>query len=267
MQIGLGLSLFACSGDGAGAAIAKNIMVSEVLALVTAVTGYVSLRLWAASGRPGMWPTVCGVLFLIHPAWTVSAIHGDCGREKLFLSYIITGFAGAWVFAQWQTGLLTKAGASPSPTKPNAGGDIRFPAGELPRSEGITDQIPHKPGKLAPGFQAETDIRSFFRADSSVLGAVLWLVAAVGIGLFGYEQYAWYDREFSKPEPNWVLGPLYFLAVASPEHEWIGYALLAIAIPCLLAVLRWPNRWTALLSSYTVVVWLLPGTIKALMTP
>jgi uncharacterized protein (TIGR03067 family) len=38
---------------------------------------------------------------------------------------------------------------------------------------------------------------------------------------------------------------------ASPADDWIGYALLAVAVPCLLSVVLWPNRRTALAASLT----------------
>ncbi len=98
----------------------------------------------------------------------------------------------------------------------------------------------------------------------------LRLLAAVPIALFANAQYRWYLRELrpgGKPSPNWVLGPLYFLVNTSPADDWIGYALLAVAVPCLLSVVVWPNRWTALVASLTAWAWVIPGTVKALMEP
>ena len=74
-----------------------------------------------------------------------------------------------------------------------------------------------------------------------------------------------FGQQFSGSRPNWVLGPLYFLANASPADDWIGYSLLAVAVPCLLSVVVWPNRWTAMVSSLTAWAWVLPVTVKLLL--
>jgi hypothetical protein len=60
------------------------------------------------------------------------------------------------------------------------------------------------------------------------------------------------------PEPNHVLGPLYYLANADKSDDWIGYIQLALLGPCLLPVLIRPNRWTALLASLAICAWLSP---------
>jgi hypothetical protein len=70
-------------------------------------------------------------------------------------------------------------------------------------------------------------------------GALRRLVAAVPVALFGYVQYSYFlkDRRLNRFfTPYRALGPLYFLANQSPEDDWVGYALLAVAVPCLLAV-------------------------------
>jgi hypothetical protein len=92
------------------------------------------------------------------------------------------------------------------------------------------------------------------------------LIAAMPVGLFAYVQYQWFvhDRRIhSGIEPDMVLGPLYFLANLSPADDWIGYLLLAGAVPCLLAVVVRPRRWTAVLACVTGLAWIVPGCIKA----
>ncbi len=98
------------------------------------------------------------------------------------------------------------------------------------------------------------------------VGALRRLIAAVPVGLFAYVQYAWFleDRRLRGWfEPYKVLGPLYFLANNNPADDWIGYALLAIAAPCLLAVVVWPTRWTALLAVAAGLAWVVPGCVDA----
>jgi hypothetical protein len=42
---------------------------------------------------------VAGLLMLVHPAWTVSAIHGDCGFAKREASYVLTAvFIGLLIY-------------------------------------------------------------------------------------------------------------------------------------------------------------------------
>jgi hypothetical protein len=96
-------------------------------------------------------------------------------------------------------------------------------------------------------------------------GALRRLVAAVPVALFGYVQYAYFlqDRRLSHFfKPYRALGPLYFLANQSPADDWIGYALLAVAVPCLLVVVVWPRRWTMLLAIVVALAWVFPGCIE-----
>jgi hypothetical protein len=98
-----------------------------------------------------------------------------------------------------------------------------------------------------------------------LLKLIRWILTTIPIGVFALAQAGWYARARESLEPNWVLGPLYFLANASSDDDWIGYALLAVAVPCLLSVLVRPGRWTALVASLTAWAWVLPGTVTALM--
>jgi hypothetical protein len=242
-------SLFACSGDGAGSAIAANEMTSLTLAVITALIGYVSLRLWFDTRGSTTYPTICGLLLFFHPAWSVSARSGDCGNGQFGLSVLATGVAVGCVLTQCRPGQPLKGRVEP----PVGAGDPRICTSE----------------SLHPG--APVVWQSHSIADRIVIGIALRLLAAIPLGLFAWAQYRWYGwypfgRQYSSSRPNWVLGPLYFLANASPADDWIGYSLLAVAVPCLLSVVVWPNRWTAMVSSLTAWAWVLPVTVKLLLT-
>jgi hypothetical protein len=66
-----------------------------------------------------------------------------------------------------------------------------------------------------------------------------------------------------KPEPSAVLGPLWYLVNVDESDDWIGHALLAVVVPCILSVVVWPSRWTAVLALLTVLVWVIPGCMEA----
>lgn len=84
------LFILACSGPGAGAAIQQAITFGYFCAaaggVVTVALAYVAMRM-----RRFSFPLpVAAVMLLIHPAWTVSAIHGDCGGLKNLTSMIFS---------------------------------------------------------------------------------------------------------------------------------------------------------------------------------
>jgi hypothetical protein len=87
----------------------------------------------------------------------------------------------------------------------------------------------------------------------------------VPVGVFALAQAGWYARARETLEPNWVPGPLYFLVSVSSADDWIGHALLAVAVPSLLSVVVRPCRWTALVASMTARAWVLPGTVRTFM--
>src|SRR4051794_8339109 len=95
-------SPFACSGPGAGEAIRASIAYGDRLALVSAVVLAASALLWARWRRSPGWAAACGLLLLLHPAWTVIARIGDCGLSKRVAATMATGLAGACLAAQWQ---------------------------------------------------------------------------------------------------------------------------------------------------------------------
>jgi hypothetical protein len=138
-------------------------------------------------------------------------------------------------------------------------GDTRFHAGGPPDPpQGIQLDAPASSSPTAsataPGL-----------ARRLLAGALRRLVAAVPVALFGYVQYAYFlkDRRLNRFfTPYRALGPLYFLANQSPEDDWVGYALLAVAVPCLLAVVIWPRRWTMLIAIAVALAWVFPGCIE-----
>jgi hypothetical protein len=258
MPAGLILVLWACSGSGASVSIHTNILRSVGLGLVTAALTYGSLRRWAATRALGICPAVCWFLLVAHPAWLVSAVDGDCGRLKFHTSVIATAIAGACVLAQWLPGIRPTLREWPAPEPPADNGDTRFYAGEPTRGAVVYAGQPAGADRPESGPHEEAGRRL-------LVGASRRLFAAILVGIFGYVQYVRYLRsgEFLQwCEPDWVLGPLYFLANTSPADDWIGYALLAVAVLSLLAVVVWPNRWTALVASLTALAWVAPGYIQ-----
>lgn len=263
--------LLACSGPGAGAAIYLNTVYSQLLAAVTGLMLYASMRRWFKTKGRGTYPAVFAFLLLLHPAWTVSAISGDCGHAKFETSVLVTIIGAVCLVAQWLHG---PASGTPrtephdeaeSPVAPPpVAADTRFFAGDPPRPVGVYAGEPPKSEAESPAAKEEILDRFF-------LAIGLRLLAAVPVGLFANAQYRWYLHERwqwpGNPAPNWVLGPLYFLVNTSPADDWIGYALLAIAVPCILSVVVWPSRWTALVASLTAWAWVIPATVKALVEP
>ena len=110
--------LFACSGPGAGAAIGRSIEIgyehAGLLAACLLVSRVVLPR------RPGR-NVLSGVLFgllVVHPAWTVGALSGDCGFFKREASWSFT-IAG-YVAVGWQIALLAPPRPARAPTNHNS---------------------------------------------------------------------------------------------------------------------------------------------------
>ena len=84
------LVVLACSGPGAATLIQRNISIGHFCA---AIGGIITLALGFDAWRTSRWKfafPVATVMLLMHPAWTVSAIHGDCGLFKRDASYFFT---------------------------------------------------------------------------------------------------------------------------------------------------------------------------------
>jgi hypothetical protein len=90
------MELFACSGPGAGAAISWSIKVGYIQAAVVGGMLLASLFVFTIGvRRTAVSPAVLVGLLVLHPAWTVSAIRGDCGELKVLASCAFTCFGGA----------------------------------------------------------------------------------------------------------------------------------------------------------------------------
>ena len=96
----MNFSVLACSGPGAMRLIADNILYAQQHAAVVAGLAMLSIVLWLILGRFKAIPLCLGVLFVVHPAWTVSAIQGDCGHLKANAATFITAFASVCVAFQ-----------------------------------------------------------------------------------------------------------------------------------------------------------------------
>jgi hypothetical protein len=80
--------ILACSGPGAGQAIARSITIGYFSA---AAVAYMTICLFRLSSRTGRyWPAYLSALLLsLHPAWTISAVRGDCGIAKVVFSVVL----------------------------------------------------------------------------------------------------------------------------------------------------------------------------------
>jgi hypothetical protein len=94
------MNIFACSGPGAGETIARNIELGYIHAAVVGGMLVVSWVLFAIDPRRWIVPTIIFGLVALHPAWTISAIHGDCGFLKRDVSWVFTGIATLAILIQ-----------------------------------------------------------------------------------------------------------------------------------------------------------------------
>ena len=81
---------FACSGPGAPLTIARNIQIGYTQAEVMPGLLAASLLVFALGPRRRVIPVILFGLLALHPAWTISAISGDCGHTKRDASYVFT---------------------------------------------------------------------------------------------------------------------------------------------------------------------------------
>ncbi len=95
------MEYFACSGPGAMQAIADSISTgyTHAAAMGALLVSSVALFALRRHGRPVV-PAVLACLLLLHPAWTISAISGDCGSTKRYVSYVFTIVGCVCVFCQ-----------------------------------------------------------------------------------------------------------------------------------------------------------------------
>jgi hypothetical protein len=72
----------ACSGPGAMRVIQENILYAREQALLVGALAVLSGGFWLLCRRIKALPILVTSLLLVHPAWTVSAVKGDCGFSK-----------------------------------------------------------------------------------------------------------------------------------------------------------------------------------------
>ena len=93
--------ILACSGPGAAATIQQSITIGYFCA---AFGGVITLALAFDAWRVRDWRftlPIAAVMLLVHPAWTVSAVHGDCGFFKRDVSYFFTAIYVALMIYQY----------------------------------------------------------------------------------------------------------------------------------------------------------------------
>ncbi len=92
----LSVIVLACSGPGAMELINSNIWKSMLFAKIAAVfVLLMCLIYWWRRGKVSLILCICsGISLAIHPAWTMSAMGGDCGMVKLAYSKFFTTIIG-----------------------------------------------------------------------------------------------------------------------------------------------------------------------------
>ena len=95
------MPVFACSGfDGPPEVLVRNIELSKQLAVVAAYLCLAGLALFAVRRTWWPLPALIAALFGLHPAWTVSALDGDCGVLQRDAAWAVTGLIAAIVCVQ-----------------------------------------------------------------------------------------------------------------------------------------------------------------------
>lgn len=85
------VELLACSGPGAAESIALSIQIGYRHAVFCSGVLAAALVLLAFFPKRWLFPAIIAISLLIHPAWTISATHGDCGYLKRDISRLFTG--------------------------------------------------------------------------------------------------------------------------------------------------------------------------------
>lgn len=87
--------VFACSDPEGFRLIEVHTRLSYLYAVASGVLLFVSLTVYALGPRRWLVPAIALILLAAHPAWTISAIQGDCGYGKEMMARLATGIA-AW---------------------------------------------------------------------------------------------------------------------------------------------------------------------------
>jgi len=135
-------SIVACSGPGAGQAIADSIAYANGQAIVALILTIATAGLWLVFRRQALvWAFLASLVFLcIHPAWTVSAIHGDCGQFKVMAATFVSFVTGILLGVQVIVGAFTYI--------KNAREQFTAPEGfaeNLPATSLVADENPYAP--------------------------------------------------------------------------------------------------------------------------
>ena len=92
--------ILACSGPGAMDTIWANIATAQEQAMIVGAMTIVTVVIWIFVQRWGEVPLVAIGLFAVHPAWTISAVSGDCGTLKVQASALVTVLAAICLIFQ-----------------------------------------------------------------------------------------------------------------------------------------------------------------------
>ena len=118
--------ILACSGPGALQAIQDNILYAREHSILVGGIAVLSITFWFLTRRWTALPLYILCMLLVHPAWTVSAISGDCGFFKAAAATFVTLVAGA------SAGLVLSALArARSSARPGAAGILTNSPDEL----------------------------------------------------------------------------------------------------------------------------------------
>src|SRR5262249_35432829 len=96
----LQVMIIACSSLPGHDPFGPNIAAAHTHAAIAAGLLLLSALLWALVNRSRIWPIMIAVLVVLHPAWTVSPYHGDCGILKKGLAEVFTGLGCAAIVGQ-----------------------------------------------------------------------------------------------------------------------------------------------------------------------
>ncbi len=86
-------AVFGCTAVEGADPIGDSNRTAWTLGFVSALFLIGNIAFYFLRGRKGRWAIILStVLFVIHPAWTVSSMIGDCGMTKVDYSKWFTGF-------------------------------------------------------------------------------------------------------------------------------------------------------------------------------
>ncbi|HCA57547.1 MAG TPA: hypothetical protein DEP46_06115 [Blastocatellia bacterium] len=101
--------VFGCTAVEGADPIGDSNRTARALGFVSALFVIGTIVFYFLRGRKGRWAIILSaILFVIHPAWTVSAWIGDCGTAKVDHSKWFTGFLLSLTLYQGFRWLLTK---------------------------------------------------------------------------------------------------------------------------------------------------------------